>query len=46
MKDESSKIIDKLLGKKATREGQVIKDKLKRIKRPNLLFRYFFGIRD
>ncbi len=44
MKDESSKIIDKISGKKATREGQVIKDKLKRIKKPKFLFQLFFGI--
>lgn len=44
IKDESSKIIDKISGKKATREGQVIKDKLKRIKKPNFLFQVFFGI--
>ena len=43
MKDESSKIIDKMHGKRATREGQVIKDRLKRIKKPNFLFQLFFG---
>lgn len=44
IKDSSAKFIDKLKGNKATREGQIIKDKLKRIENPNLLFRMFFGI--
>jgi len=43
MKDESSKIIDKIIGGKAQREGQVIKDKLKRIEKPGFLFQLVFG---
>lgn len=44
IKDSIAKVIDKIKGNKATREGQVIKDKLKVIDNPSFLFKTIFGI--
>ncbi len=43
LKDTAAHLIDKSSGKSATREGQVIKDKLKRVDKPSLAFRLVFG---
>lgn len=43
-KNFAAKFIDFFSGKNATRKGQVVKDKLKRIEEPSLLFRTFFGL--
>lgn len=43
LKDTLAKLIDMLKGEKATREGQVIKDKLKRVDKPGFLFKLIFS---